>query len=127
MQANISKLALLTASAVLMAATSILPAAAATKHGRSPVRHHALTVHRAPVIAAPAPDPFHGPAAIFTAPVAVAGIIVGLPFQAVNVVFPASANDPRVVVGAPVYVAGRIAQFPFYAVDAAFGVPPTYY
>jgi hypothetical protein len=127
MQANISKLARLTASAVLVAAVSILPAAAATKHGRAPVRHHALTVHRAPVVAAPAPDPFRGPAAIFTAPVAVAGMIVGLPFQAVNVVFPATANDPRVVIGAPVYAAGRIAQFPFYAVDAAFGVPPTYY
>lgn len=128
MPATLSNFARRTASAVLVAAVSILPAAAATKHRRAhPARAHMLTVHRLPVEAPPAPDPYHGPAAIFTAPVAAAGMIVGLPFRAANVVFPHTANDPRILVGAPVYAAGRIAQFPFYFVDSAFGVPPDYY
>jgi len=76
---------------------------------------------------APAPDAFHGPAAIITAPVAIAGTIVSLPFRLVGAVFPPRADDPRVLVGAPVYAAGEIAQFPFVAVNSIFGVPPTFY
>ena len=86
------------------------------------VRRHA---YREPVVAAP--DAFHGPAAIITAPVAIAGTFVSLPFRLVGVVFPPRADDPRVLIGAPVYVAGEIAQFPFVAVNSVFGVPPTYY
>ena len=74
-----------------------------------------------------APDPFHGPAPIITAPVAIAGTIVSLPFRLVETVFPPSANDPRALVGAPVYAAQQIAEFPFVAVNTAFGVQPAYY
>lgn len=142
MQSNISKLAQVAASVAVLAAALTLPAAAAVQNGdhhrRSLHRiHHGiaarpLTVtrryYREPVVAAP--DPFHGPAAIITAPVTIAGMIVGLPFRMVGAVFPAQGNpaaNPLVFVGAPVHVAGQIAQFPFYAVDTAFGVPPNYY
>jgi hypothetical protein len=81
--------------------------------------------HREPVAAAP--DAFHGPAAIVTAPVAIAGTIVSLPFRVVEAVFPPHANDPRMLIGAPVHFAGQIAEFPFYVVNGAFGVPSTYY
>lgn len=81
--------------------------------------------YREPVAAAP--DAFHGPAAIITAPVAIAGTIVSLPFRLVEAVFPPRANDPRVLIGAPVYAAGQIAEFPFVAVNSVFGVQPTNY
>jgi hypothetical protein len=135
MQMSISNLVQIMASVAVCAAASALPAAAAVRHGnvhRASLHriHHRiaarpLTIRRERVVAAP--DPFHGPAAIITAPVALAGMIVGLPFQAIEAVFPPAANDPRVLVGAPVHVAGRLAQLPFYAVDSAFGVPPNYY
>jgi hypothetical protein len=82
----------------------------------------------APEPVAAAPDAFHnGPATIITAPVAIAGTIVSVPFRVVEAVFPPRANDPRVVVGAPVYAAGQIAEFPFFAVNGVFGVPSNYY
>ncbi len=81
--------------------------------------------HREPVAAAP--DAFHGPAAIVTAPLAIAGTIVSLPFRAVEAVFPPRANDPRMLVGAPVHFAGQIAEFPFFVVNRAFGAPAPYY
>jgi hypothetical protein len=81
--------------------------------------------HREPIAAAP--DAFHGPAAIITAPVAIAGTLVSLPFRFVEAIFPPRANDPRVLVGAPVHLAGQIAGFPFFAVNGAFGVPGYYY
>jgi len=134
-----SRLAYAVAGVALLAGTYSLPAAADVQnsdiHHRivRPVRHAAggndLIVRkradRQPMVAAP--DAFHGPAVIVTAPVAVAGTIVSLPFRAVGAVFPPRANDPRVLVGAPVYAAGEIAQFPFVAVNSVFGVPPTYY
>jgi len=132
MRNNLSKLTSVAASVAILAAVSTLPAAAAVRHGHAHRTHrhvaaHALTVHRAPVAVATAPDPYTGPAAIITAPVAAAGFIVGLPFRAIGALFPPNANDPRIIVGAPVYVAGRIAQFPFYAIDSVFGAPPNYY
>jgi len=90
-------------------------------------RNDVIVRRRAEPVVAAAPDPFHGPFPIITAPVAVAGTVVSLPFRAVETVFPPSANDPRVVVGAPVYAAQQIAVVPFVAVNCAFGVQPTYY
>jgi hypothetical protein len=135
-----SKLTRAVASAALLAGAYSLPAAAAVEHHyihhrilhrtHHPVETGDITVrarHREPVAAA-APDAFHnGPATIITAPVAIAGTIVSLPFRLVEAVFPPRANDPRMVVGAPVHFAGQIAEFPFYVVNGAFGVPTPYY
>ncbi|MBV8471913.1 MAG: hypothetical protein JO107_04900 [Hyphomicrobiales bacterium] len=140
MQIRISKLAQAVTAAALLAGAYSLPAAATEQYRYT---HHRI-VHRAhylahnndlivrkrvyPVPVAVAPDAFHnGPATIITAPVAIAGTIVSLPFRLVEVVFPPVTNDPRVVVGAPVHFAGQIAEFPFYAVNHAFGVQPAYY
>ena len=134
-----SRLAYAAAAVALFAGAWSLPAAAAVQnsdiHHRIVRRTHPPAgandvyvrrgAYREPVAAAP--DAFHGPAAIITAPVAIAGTIVSLPFRLVGAVFPPRANDPRVLIGAPVYAAGEIAQFPFVAVNSAFGVPPTYY
>jgi hypothetical protein len=138
MQILTSKLTQAVAGAALIAGAYSLPAAAAVAHRdihhriahrtHHPVDNNVITVrkraYREPVAAAP--DAFHdGPATIITAPVAIAGTIVSLPFRLVEAVFPPRANDPRVVVGAPVHLAGQIAEFPFFVVNGAFGVPPT--
>ena len=138
MQYYISKLALAVAGVALLAGAYSLPAAAAEQypyHHRVWHRiHHPAGngdivvrtgAHREPVAAAP--DAFHGPAAIITAPVEIAGAIVSLPFRVVDAAFPPRANDPRVLVGAPVHFAGQIAEFPFFVVNGAFGVPTPYY
>ncbi len=82
-----------------------------------------LTVQRryAPVRVAPAYDPYSGPQAIITGPIAVASTLVALPFRVVNSVFPPYAHDPRVIVGGPVHVAGQVAQLPFRVLQAPFG------
>jgi hypothetical protein len=140
MQIRISKLAQAVASVALFAGVYSLPAAAAVQY---PDNHHRIahrTYHRVggndiivrkraapePVVAAP--DAFHnGPATIITAPVAIVGTIVSVPFRMVESVFPPRANDPRLLVGAPVHLAGQIAGFPFFAVNSAFGVQSVYY
>ena len=138
MQINISKLALAAAAAALVVGASSLPAAAATQYGYVHHRTMHRTYHRAyssdvtvrksaPRAVAAGPDAFHGPAAIITAPIEMAGTLVSLPFRAVEFLFPPRVNDPRVVVGAPVHFASQIAEFPFYVVNGAFGVRPTYY
>jgi len=138
MQTHIVKLASVVAGVALAAAIYALPAAAAERrydvHHRVVHRTHYrvessdITVRksasREPVAAAP--DAFHGPAAIITAPIYVAGTFVSLPFRAFEVVFPSRANDPRVLIGAPVHFVGQIAEFPFTAVNGAFGVGPAY-
>ena len=138
MQTYTSKLTQAVAGAALLAGAYSLPAAAAVEHHdihrrighrtHHPVYTGDITVrarHREPVAAAP--DAFHGAAAIVTAPVAIAGTIVSLPFRVVEAVFPPHANDPRMLIGAPVHFAGQIAEFPFYVVNGAFGVPTAYY
>ena len=138
MQINISKLTQTVVGAALLAGAYSFPAAADVKHRDFHHRighrtHHSVgndiivtaRPHTEPVAAAP--DAFHGPAAIITAPVAMVGTLVSLPFRVVEAVFSPSANDPRVLVGAPVHLAGQIAEFPFNVVNGAFGVPPTYY
>jgi hypothetical protein len=134
MQTRISKLALAFAGAALLAGAFSLPAAAAVQHHYMHHRyahrmHHPVgsdVTVRTPAPVAPARDAFHGPAAIITAPIAIAGTIVSMPFRAIEAVFPPNANDPRVVVGAPVHLAGQIAGFPFFVVNSAFGVPSYY-
>jgi hypothetical protein len=74
-----------------------------------------------------APDPFSGPAVIFTAPIAIAAAFASLPFRAAGEIFPPTAPDPRVVVGAPVHAIGQAVQMPFYVVGNAFGAPPLLY
>ncbi len=138
MQIYTSKLTQAVAGAALLVGAYSLPAAAAVEYHGShhriahrihhPVETGDITVrarHREPVAAAP--DAFHGPAAIVTAPVAVAGTIVSLPFRVVETVFPPHANDPRMLVGAPVHLAAQIAEFPFFVVNGAFGMPTPYY
>ena len=139
MQTHISKMAQAAAGVTLLAGAYSLPAAAAVQYPDSHHRivrrtHHPvytgdITVRKraSPQPVAAAPDAFHGPAAIITAPVEIAGTLVSLPFRVVEVVFPPRANDPRMLVGAPVHLAGQIAEFPFFAINGAFGVKPTYY
>jgi len=139
MQIRISKLAQAVAGVALLAGAYSLPAAAAEQyrhvHHRiahrthHPVHGNDIIVRRRayPAPVAAAPDAFHnGPATIITAPVAIAGTIVSLPFRAVEAVFPPRPTDPRVLIGGPVYVAGQIAEFPFFAINNAFGVPSVY-
>jgi hypothetical protein len=140
MQTRISKLAQAVAGVVLLAGAYSLPATAAEQyrdmHHRTvhrthhPIHNNDIYVRRRvyPEPVAAAPDAFHnGPATIITAPVAIAGTIVSLPFRLVEAVFPPGANDPRVVVGAPVHLAGQIAGLPFFAINGAFGVQSSYY
>jgi hypothetical protein len=139
MQIRISKLAQAVTGVALLAGAYSLPAAAAVQHRDIHRRivhriHHPVgngdVIVRTPAYRQPvatAPDAFHGPAAFITAPVAIAGTIVSLPFRAVEAVFPPRANDPRVLVGAPVHLAGQIAEFPFFAINGAFGVQSNYY
>jgi hypothetical protein len=140
MTTRISTLAQAVAGAALLAGACGLPAAAAEQyrdiHHRAayrihhPVHSNDIIVRRraSPAPVAAAPDAFHnGPATIITAPVAIAGTIVSVPFRIVETVFPPRPNDPRVLVGAPVHVAGQIAEFPFFAINNAFGVPSVYY
>ena len=140
MQIRLSKLAQAVTGVTLLAGAYSLPAAAAEQyryvHHRivhrthQPVHGNDIIVrgraHPTPVAAAP--DAFHnGPATIVTAPVAIGGTIVSLPFRAVEAVFPPRPDDPRVLVGAPVHLAGQIAEYPFFAINSAFGVQPIYY
>jgi hypothetical protein len=139
MQIRIWKLTQAAAGAALLVGAYSLPAAAAVAHHDLRHRivhrtHHRVDNNDITVRARANPEPdtvahdaFHGPAAIVTAPVAVAGTIVDLPFRFVEAVFPPHVDDPRVLVGAPVHFAGQIAGFPFYAVNSAFGAPSTVY
>jgi hypothetical protein len=139
MQIHISKLAQAVAGVALLAGAYSLPAAATEQY----VHHHVVAHHThhmvhnndivvrrhvAPQPVAAAPDAFHnGPATIITAPVAIAGTLVSLPFRAIEAVFPPQPSDPRVVVGGPVHLAGQVAGFPFFVVNNAFGVQSVYY
>jgi hypothetical protein len=140
MQIRVSNLAQAVAGVTLLAGAYSLPAAAAEQyrdvHHRIahrthyPVHNNDIIVRRRayPAPVAAAPDAFNnGPATIITAPIAIAGTIVSLPFRGVEAVFPPRVNDPRVLVGAPVYLAGQIAEFPFFAINGAFGVQSVYY
>lgn len=131
MQVRVSRLTFAVAGAALLASAFAGPAAATTT--QTPVHHrvvhryhHPVASHDIVVNARPAPpDAFHGPAPIVTAPVAIAGTIVSLPFRFVEAFFPYNANDPRVVVGAPVHLGYQIAELPFTTINGAFGVPGT--
>ena len=136
MHMSISKFTQVVASVTVLAtAIFTLPAAAAVH--RPELRGRTVYRSRHRYIARPLTvtrrfhhSPFHGPAAIITAPVAVAGMAVGLPFRALATIFPARGNparNPLVLIGAPLDAAGKLAQLPFYVVDAAFGAPPAYY
>ena len=125
-----SKVMLLAASAAVLAAGFTLPADANYRFHRGH-HHHRYTGRVLTVTQAPqpvyAPDPFHGPAAIITGPVAIGAAVVSVPFRAAAAIFPPQGDpgaNPLVLVGAPVHVAGQFAQFPFYAVGTAFGAPP---
>ena len=80
--------------------------------------------HREPVAAAP--DAFHGPAAIITAPVEIAGTFVSLPFRLVEAVSPRTPTI-RAWWSARRFISpGRSRTFPFFAVNWAFGAPGYY-
>lgn len=136
MQTRISKLSRIVVGTALLSMAFALPAAAHEHYGRwHRVHHHyysraydrPLTVSKYRNREYAAPDPFRGPAAIITGPVAVAATIVSLPFRVAGAVFPPYGNpavNPLVIVGAPVHAAGQVAEFPFYVVGSAFGAPP---
>ncbi len=129
MRTKTSKLAQVFAITAGLATAFALPAAAEGYAHHHRHHHHALnyrhlTVARA--YAAPvAPDPYTGPAAIVTAPVAIVATFVSLPFRAAGAIFPYTGNSPLVVVGAPAHFAGQVVNFPFYVVGNAFGAAPT--
>ena len=143
MKTRILKLVQIATATVVFATAFALPGAAKDRyseaHWRMVQRHHyhhhlaaaerPLTVtkrvYREPIAAAP--DPFHGPAAIITGPIAIVATIASLPFRAAGAVFPAYGNpgtSPLVLLGAPIHLAGQIAQFPFHVAGSAFGAPP---
>jgi hypothetical protein len=135
MQSEITRIAQIATVTVFAAALS-LPAVAETHHWRA--RHHhqvsypplTITKRREREAMVAQPDPFHGPAAIVTAPNAVAATIVSLPFRAAAFVFPPygdPAKNPLILVGAPVHAAGYVAEFPFFVVGSAFGAAPNVY
>lgn len=127
MQTTISKLARIAVSAVVLATAFTLPAAAKTYHHHHHHHYHSLTVSRMAPPPVMAPDPFHGPGVIVTAPVALAATFVSLPFRAIGSVFPATGNTPLVIIGAPAHAIGQVVQFPFYVVGNAFGAAPATY
>jgi hypothetical protein len=131
MKSRKAKLTQIVASVAVLAVASTLPAAAKYQHGRMHRPHHARVIDvsrhaaREPVVASP--DPFRGPAAIITGPVAIGSAIVSVPFRAAAAIFPTRGDpgaNPLVLVGAPVHVAGQFVQLPFTAVGSAFGAPP---
>ncbi len=122
MQTGKLKLAHIAATTVVLATALTLPAVAEAHWKHHHYHHHhyrALTVSRD--VPPPVADPFHGPAAIFTAPIALAGAFVSVPFRAAGEFFPATGATPLVIIGAPVHFAGQVVQYPFYAVGTAFG------
>jgi hypothetical protein len=135
MQTQKTRLAIAIAGAAIVAAALGAPARAAQPYGDA---HHRAMRHshyrvessdvtvRKSVARDSGPDAFHGPAAIITAPLYIAGTFVSMPFRALEVVFPAHANDPRVLIGAPMHFVGQVATLPFATVNGAFGVRPTY-
>jgi hypothetical protein len=137
MQPTTSKFATIALGAgVLATAFSFsLPAAAATHRTMHRHHHHLaygrpLTVTKRHHEMAAAPDPFHGPAAIVTAPNAVAATVVSLPFRAAALVFPPYGNpaaDPLVLIGGPIHAIGYVVGIPFFIVGSAFGAPPNVY
>lgn len=90
-------------------------------------QYRPLTVSRrhaapAPVfVAAPAYNPYVGPAAIVTAPIGIASTAVSIPFRVLGEIFP--PVGPLAIVGLPIQAAGRIAQVPFQIAEAPFGGP----
>jgi hypothetical protein len=134
MRTRIAKFTQAAVGAALIVGAFALPASAEVRHRgfHHRIIHHHSVGHDIMVSARPKGEPvvathdaFHGPAAIITAPVAIVGTVVSLPFRAVEAIFPPRAADPRVVVGAPVHLASQIAEFPFFVVNGAFGAPPT--
>lgn len=121
------------AGALLLACGFAQSAAAQTAYGYNgdpyaqPRVYHssrALTVNRHYAPVAPAYDPYRGPQAVVTAPLAAAATLVALPFRVVNGIFPPygdPAQNPLVLVGAPVHAAGQVAQFPIRVLQAPFG------
>lgn len=73
------------------------------------------------VVAAPRYNPYVGPAAIITAPIALGSTIASLPFRILGGIFP--PVGPTAIIGAPIQAAGRIAQVPFQIAEAPFGGP----
>ena len=71
--------------------------------------------------AAPVYNPYAGPGAIVTAPIAVGGTIASLPFRILGGIFP--PVGPMAIIGAPIQAVGRIAQVPFQIAEAPFGGP----
>ena len=114
----------LLAAAVGLAALAgaVLPAAAQDAYRPLTVGRHGAP-RPSYVPAAPAYDPYHGPAAIVTAPTYLASQAVALPFRVGNAIFPAHDGTPLAVIGAPIELAGRLAQVPFGVVQAPFGGP----
>lgn len=73
------------------------------------------------VVAAPRYNPYAGPSAIITGPIAIGGEIASLPFRILGGIFP--PVGPTAIVGVPVRVAGQLAQVPFDIAQAPFGGP----
>ncbi len=119
------------APALICGALATAPVAA--KEMKHHKRHHtayrSLTVRQAaaPVVVAPAYDPFGGPAPFITGPVNIAGTLVDLPFRILASIFPTSgdpASNPFVLIGMPIQAGAQVAQLPFSAIDQIFGATP---
>jgi len=123
MKTTASKVVQAVATTAFLVAAFALPASAKIGHRHHHAHYRSLTVAKPGDVAA-APDPFRGPGAIVTAPVAIASVVITLPFRAASSIFPATGNTPLILIGAPVHVASQVVQFPFNAVGSAFGAAP---
>lgn len=107
-------------AATTLAALCPAASAQAIPEARHRIASRPLTV-RPVVPVAPAYNPYLGAKAIVTAPLAVAGTIVSIPFRVADAVFPRDPRNPLSLIGAPIHYAGRVAQAPFRVVEAPFG------
>jgi hypothetical protein len=73
------------------------------------------------VVEGPRYNPYAGPAAIVTGPIAIGGEVASIPFRILSEIFP--PVGPAAIIGLPVRAAGQIVQVPFQIAEAPFGGP----
>ena len=66
-------------------------------------------------------NPYAGPTAIVTGPIAIGGELATLPFRILSEIFP--PVGPAAIVGVPARAAGQLVAAPFQIAEAPFGGP----
>ncbi len=73
------------------------------------------------VVEGPSYNPYAGPTAIVTGPIAIGGEIATLPFRILSEIFP--PVGPGAIIGVPARAAGQLVAAPFQIAEAPFGGP----